>query len=71
MLFLTERAKCTLLVVLQLDGHKIDCIRVLVDVERGRAVPNWLGGDLGPQELVENLPSRLLSEEPKRPWEEW
>ncbi|CAE6075740.1 unnamed protein product [Arabidopsis arenosa] len=38
----------------QIDGHKTDCIRVLVDVERGRAVPNWLGGDLGPQELVEN-----------------
>jgi len=33
------------------DGRKIDGKRVLVDVERGRTVPNWrprrLGGGLG------------------------
>jgi U1 small nuclear ribonucleoprotein len=35
----------------QADGRKIDNRRVLVDVERGRTVPNWrprrLGGGLG------------------------
>lgn len=35
----------------QADGRKIDGRRVLVDVERGRTVPNWrprrLGGGLG------------------------
>lgn len=35
----------------QADGKKIDNRRVLVDVERGRTVPNWrprrLGGGLG------------------------
>ncbi|GER42568.1 U1 small nuclear ribonucleoprotein 70 kDa [Striga asiatica] len=35
----------------QADGKKIDNKRVLVDVERGRTVPNWrprrLGGGLG------------------------
>lgn len=35
----------------QADGRKLDNRRVLVDVERGRTVPNWrprrLGGGLG------------------------
>lgn len=35
----------------QADGRKVDNKRVLVDVERGRTVPNWrprrLGGGLG------------------------
>jgi U1 small nuclear ribonucleoprotein len=35
----------------QADGRKLDNNRVLVDVERGRTVPNWrprrLGGGLG------------------------
>ena len=35
----------------QADGRKVDNRRVLVDVERGRTVPNWrprrLGGGLG------------------------
>lgn len=35
----------------QADGRKIDNRRVLVDVERGRTVPNWrprrLGGGMG------------------------
>ena len=35
----------------QADGRKIEGRRVLVDVERGRTVPNWrprrLGGGLG------------------------
>ena len=35
----------------QADGRKIDGRRILVDVERGRTVPNWhprrLGGGLG------------------------
>ncbi|KAL4386280.1 hypothetical protein GQ457_09G010000 [Hibiscus cannabinus] len=61
----------------QADGRKIDGRRVLVDVERGRTVPNWrprrLGGGLGTtriggedvtqREQVQSGPSR--SEEPR------
>ncbi|KAE8718501.1 U1 small nuclear ribonucleoprotein 70 kDa [Hibiscus syriacus] len=61
----------------QADGRKIDGKRVLVDVERGRTVPNWrprrLGGGLGTtriggedvtqREQVQSGPSR--SEEPR------
>lgn len=39
----------------QADGKKIDNRRVVVDVERGRTVPNWrprrLGGGLGTTRL--------------------
>lgn len=44
---------CTLVTAAykQADGRKLDNRRVLVDVERGRTVPNWrprrLGGGLG------------------------
>ncbi|PPS13140.1 hypothetical protein GOBAR_AA07506 [Gossypium barbadense] len=61
----------------QADGRKIDGRRVLVDVERGRTVPNWrprrLGGGLGTtriggedvtqREQIQSGPSR--SEEPR------
>ncbi|XVF59606.1 hypothetical protein PTKIN_Ptkin07bG0289400 [Pterospermum kingtungense] len=61
----------------QADGRKIDGRRVLVDVERGRTVPNWrprrLGGGLGTtrvggedviqREQLQSGPSR--SEEPR------
>ncbi|GLT39125.1 hypothetical protein SLA2020_133320 [Shorea laevis] len=61
----------------QADGKKIDGRRVLVDVERGRTVPNWrprrLGGGLGTtrvggedsnqREQLQSGPSR--SEEPR------
>ncbi|CAN1814168.1 U1 small nuclear ribonucleoprotein 70 kDa [Linum perenne] len=64
----------------QADGRKIDGRRVLVDVERGRTVPNWrprrLGGGLGTSRVggeevaaretqQPQAPSR--SEEPKAP----
>lgn len=47
----------------QADGRKIDGKRVLVDVERGRTVPNWrprrLGGGLGTSRVgVEDLNPR-------------
>lgn len=67
----------------QADGQKIDGRRVLVDVERGRTVPNWrprrLGGGLGTsrvgggEEIVgEQQPQGRTSqsEEPSRPREE-
>jgi U1 small nuclear ribonucleoprotein len=42
------------------DGRKIDGKRVLVDVERGRTVPNWrprkLGGGLGSSRLDPHAP---------------
>lgn len=50
------RAYVTMLLLIsaaykQADGRKLDGRRVLVDVERGRTVPNWrprrLGGGLG------------------------
>jgi U1 small nuclear ribonucleoprotein len=48
-LFLT--ASCPTAAYKQADGRKLDGRRVLVDVERGRTVPNWrprrLGGGLG------------------------
>ncbi|KAE8696202.1 U1 small nuclear ribonucleoprotein 70 kDa [Hibiscus syriacus] len=61
----------------QADGRKIDGRRVIVDVERGRTVPNWrprrLGGGLGTtriggedvtqREQMQSVPSR--SEEPR------
>ncbi|CAM0957141.1 unnamed protein product [Alopecurus aequalis] len=65
----------------QADGRKLDNNRVLVDVERGRTVPNWrprrLGGGLGSSriggESADQKPSvreqsagRPISEEPKR-----
>ncbi|CAA7019410.1 unnamed protein product [Microthlaspi erraticum] len=69
----------------QADGQKIDGRRVLVDVERGRTVPNWrprrLGGGLGTsrvgggEETVGEQPPQQQgrtsrSEEPSRPREE-
>ncbi|XP_010503733.1 PREDICTED: U1 small nuclear ribonucleoprotein 70 kDa-like [Camelina sativa] len=67
----------------QADGQKIDGRRVLVDVERGRTVPNWrprrLGGGLGTsrvgggEEVVgEQQPQGRISqsEEPSKPREE-
>ncbi|KAM0866390.1 hypothetical protein ACQ4PT_042646 [Festuca glaucescens] len=66
----------------QADGRKLDNNRVLVDVERGRTVPNWrprrLGGGLGSSRIgggsADQKPSareqpsagRPRSEEPKR-----
>lgn len=49
----------------QADGRKIDSRRVLVDVERGRTVPNWrprrLGGGLGSSRMAgEEAPKYLL-----------
>jgi len=54
----------------QADGRKIDGRRVLVDVERGRTVPNWrprrLGGGLGTtrvggEEVNQRHSGRLIS----------
>lgn len=50
----------------QADGRKIDNRRVLVDVERGRTVPNWrprrLGGGLGSSRIaIEEAPRYLSS----------
>lgn len=46
----------------QADGRKIDGRRVLVDVERGRTVPNWrprrLGGGLGTTRVGEDINQR-------------
>lgn len=45
------------------DGRKIDNRRVLVDVERGRTVPNWrprkLGGGMGSSRLSKGEVSML------------
>ncbi|XP_061342349.1 U1 small nuclear ribonucleoprotein 70 kDa-like isoform X2 [Gastrolobium bilobum] len=58
----------------QADGRKIDGRRVLVDVERGRTVPNWrprrLGGGLGTtrvggEEVNQREQQQSRSEEPK------
>jgi hypothetical protein len=48
----------------QADGRKVDNRRVLVDVERGRTVPNWrprrLGGGLGSSRIGgENAEQKL------------
>ncbi|XP_062205042.1 U1 small nuclear ribonucleoprotein 70 kDa-like [Phragmites australis] len=66
----------------QADGRKVDNKRVLVDVERGRTVPNWrprrLGGGLGSSRIggegadhkrgarEQQLAGRPRSEEPRR-----
>ncbi|KAL6642850.1 hypothetical protein ACP70R_021031 [Stipagrostis hirtigluma subsp. patula] len=66
----------------QADGRKVDNKRVLVDVERGRTVPNWrprrLGGGLGSSRIggkgadrkhadrVQQLAGRPRSEESRR-----
>ncbi|KAL9241747.1 hypothetical protein vseg_015820 [Gypsophila vaccaria] len=54
----------------QADGRKIDGRRVLVDVERGRTVPNWrprrLGGGLGTTRVGgEDLNQRQATREPQ------
>ncbi|XP_074309082.1 U1 small nuclear ribonucleoprotein 70 kDa [Silene latifolia] len=54
----------------QADGRKIDGRRVLVDVERGRTVPNWrprrLGGGLGTTRVGgEELTQRSATREPQ------
>ena len=47
----TSHCLCIAAAYKQADGRKIDNKRVIVDVERGRTVPNWrprrLGGGLG------------------------
>ncbi|KAL5229951.1 hypothetical protein ABZP36_028727 [Zizania latifolia] len=66
----------------QADGRKVDSKRILVDVERGRTVPNWrprrLGGGLGSSRITgedavqkqstreQQYAGRLRSEEPRR-----
>ncbi|XP_062206057.1 U1 small nuclear ribonucleoprotein 70 kDa-like isoform X2 [Phragmites australis] len=66
----------------QADGRKVDGKRVVVDVERGRTVPNWhprrLGGGLGSSRIggenadkkdsarEQQLAVRPISEEPRR-----
>ncbi|KAL5224813.1 hypothetical protein ABZP36_011452 [Zizania latifolia] len=66
----------------QADGRKVDSKRVLVDVERGRTVPNWrprrLGGGLGSSRIAgqdavqkqsareQQHAGRPRSEEPRR-----
>ncbi|KAG8095607.1 hypothetical protein GUJ93_ZPchr0012g20104 [Zizania palustris] len=52
----------------QADGRKVDNRRVLVDVERGRTVPNWcprrLGGGLGSSRIGgENAEQKLSARE--------
>ncbi|KAF0929147.1 hypothetical protein E2562_016386 [Oryza meyeriana var. granulata] len=52
----------------QADGRKVDNRRVLVDVERGRTVPNWrprrLGGGLGSSRIGgENAEQKLSTRE--------
>ncbi|CAO2830285.1 unnamed protein product [Amaranthus hypochondriacus] len=53
----------------QADGRKIDGRRVLVDVERGRTVPNWrprrLGGGLGTTRVGEDINQRHSTREPQ------
>ncbi|CAN0861928.1 U1 small nuclear ribonucleoprotein 70 kDa [Linum grandiflorum] len=56
----------------QADGRKIDGRRVLVDVERGRTVPNWrprrLGGGLGTSRVAgEEVAARYLHKESQQP----
>ncbi|CAN1814170.1 U1 small nuclear ribonucleoprotein 70 kDa [Linum perenne] len=56
----------------QADGRKIDGRRVLVDVERGRTVPNWrprrLGGGLGTSRVGgEEVAARYLHRETQQP----
>ncbi|XP_057528544.1 U1 small nuclear ribonucleoprotein 70 kDa-like [Amaranthus tricolor] len=53
----------------QADGRKIDGRRVLVDVERGRTVPNWrprrLGGGLGTTRAGEDINQKHSTREPQ------
>ncbi|CAH9067339.1 unnamed protein product [Cuscuta europaea] len=56
----------------QADGKKIDNRRVLVDVERGRTVPNWrprrLGGGLGTSRVgIEDLSQKSSGREQVQP----
>ncbi|CAM6040294.1 unnamed protein product, partial [Sphagnum compactum] len=56
----------------QADGRKIDNRRVLVDVERGRTVPNWrprrLGGGLGSTRVGgDEVNQKYSGREPEKP----
>lgn len=56
----------------QADGRKLDGRRVLVDVERGRTVPNWrprrLGGGLGTTRVaVEEINQKFVGREVLQP----